>query len=500
MKTKRLILLIAALFLIVTPLFAAKVAVTWEWLLSDPDVQYFRYQVGGEDPTKWVVVTSDVTSYEEQGLDGSGSYTLYLQQSYDGIYWSVSASATSMPIVPETPVIEEPSTVLDMPVEEVVIPVPVVVEEPVVEPIYGSISVYGYPLSWKFVPGTIEITYPSFVLNEEVEQFIAFTSVNNAQYFDGVFYDIKESGKAVITLSEAATYEDVEFVGTRVISDLFDFINLLFAPKTAEVEEVVEEVVEKVPEPDKNSIPVITLPDDIASPTSAKTEEVVVEPVEEEVAAPVEPVEEVATPVVEEVPVATVTVEPVVVPATKSEKAPFRFTLSLSGGAGVKTPDFKSLGKEFKLGIGMGFENIISFNKTVGLSLQLNGGADLKFASFKNLFSSFNNVVSLSSYSKDLYAEALLGLTFNSTKLRTHLSGGARFIFADANKDNILENWILFNKQFGITVAPMASFGMRYDFTKHFGMGLDVNYAYIMTKSSNNAHDIDGRVYMSLVF
>ena len=46
----------------------------------------------------------------------------------------------------------------------------------------------------------------------------------------------------------------------------------------------------------------------------------------------------------------------------------------------------------------------------------------------------------------------------------------------------------------------MASFGMRYDFTKHFGMGLDVNYAYIMTKSSNNAHDIDGRVYMSLVF
>ena len=141
MKTKRLILLIAALFLIVTPLFAAKVAVTWEWLLSDPDVQYFRYQVGGEDPTKWVVVTSDVTSYEEQGLDGSGSYTLYLQQSYDGIYWSVSASATSMPIVPETPEIEEPSIIEEAPVKEVVIPEPVVVEEPAVEPVYGSISV-----------------------------------------------------------------------------------------------------------------------------------------------------------------------------------------------------------------------------------------------------------------------------------------------------------------------------------------------------------------------
>ena len=496
MKTKRLILLIAALFLIVTPLFAAKVAVTWEWLLSDPDVQYFRYQVGGEDPTKWVVVTSDVTSYEEQGLDGSGSYTLYLQQSYDGIYWSVSASATSMPIVPETPEIEEPSIIEEAPVEEVVIPEPIVVEEPAVEPVYGSISVYGYPLSWKFVPGTIEITYPSFVLDEEVEQFIAFTSVNNAQYFDGVFYDIKESGKAVITLSEAASYEDVEFVGTRVIFDLFDFINLLFAPKAEEVEEAVA----NTPEPDKYSIPVITLPEDVASPTSAKTEEVVAEPVVEEVATPVEPAPVADEVVVEELPVATVTVEPVVVPATKSEKAPFRFTLSLAGGAGVNTPDFKTLGKEFKLGLGMGFENFISFNKTVGLSLQLNGGADLKFASFKNLFSSFNNVVSLSSYSKDLYAEALLGLTFNSAKLRTHLSGGARFIFGNASGDNILGEWKMLGKQFGITVAPMASLGMRYDFTKHFGMGLDVNYAYIMTKSSHNAHDIDGRVYMSLVF
>ena len=51
MKTKKLVLLIAALFLIVTPVFAAKIAVTWEWLLADPDVQYFRYQVDGEDPT-----------------------------------------------------------------------------------------------------------------------------------------------------------------------------------------------------------------------------------------------------------------------------------------------------------------------------------------------------------------------------------------------------------------------------------------------------------------
>ena len=176
--------------------------------------------------------------------------------------------------------------------------------------------------------------------------------------------------------------------------------------------------------------------------------------------------------------------------------------MSIGGGAGVVTQNFKDIGNEFKLGFGLGFENFISFNKTVGLSLQLNGGIDLRFAKYDVLFKSFSNVFSLSSYAKDCYAEALLGLSFNTGKVTTHLSGGARFIFSGhLSQDNILGNWKLLGKDVGITLAPMASAGIRFDFTKHFGMGLDVNYAYLMNKtSSNNMHDIDGRIYMSLVF
>ena len=272
MKTKKLVLLIAALFLIVTPVFAAKIAVTWEWLLADPDVQYFRYQVDGEDPTGWTVVTSEVTNYSVQNLDGSSSYTLYLQQSYDGIYWSASAMATSAPVVPKEPVLEEPKWELEaveepISVETTVIEEPVVEEPAVVEPVYGAISVYGYPLSWKFVPGTIDITYPSFVTDEEVSQFIAYTSANNAKYFDGVIYDLKGDGKAVITLPEGVSYEDVEYVGSLVISDLFNFINELLAPKAEEVkveEQPQEMVVEEPVTPKTEEVAVnITLTDDV---------------------------------------------------------------------------------------------------------------------------------------------------------------------------------------------------------------------------------------------
>ena len=484
MKTKKLVLLIAALFLIVTPVFATKIAVTWEWLLADPDVQFFRYQVDGEDPTRWTVVTSEVTSYSMQDLEGTSSYTLYLQQSYDGIYWSASASATSAPVVPLEPVLEEPKTeYVETPVVEEIVPVEEVkeveepvVEEKVIEPVYGAISVQGYPLSWKFVPGVIELTYPSFVTDEEVAQFIAYTSKNNAKYFDGVMYSLKGDGKAVITLSEMASYEDVEFVGSLVISDLFSFINELFAPKA-------EEVVAQEP---------------VATPEVVEEAPVVaeVEKVEEAPVVEANPVAE-ATPATEE-PVATEVVE---APVVKKEKAPFRFTLSLDGGAGVYTTDFKTLGNEFKLGFGLGFENIISFNKTVGLSLQLNGGVDLRFTEYSELFKTFSNVFSLSSYAKDIYGEALLGLSFNHGKVTTHLSGGARFIFVgNISSDNILGNWKILGKEFGIQLAPMASAGMRINFNKHFGMGLDVNYAYIMHKNSTNFHDIDGRLYMSLVF
>lgn len=90
------------------PLFAVSVTVEWNWVQNDSDVRYFRYQVDGEAEDGWTVVDSSVTNYTAKGLDGSQSYTLYLQQSYDGVYWSQSASSASQPVVPQTAEVEEP--------------------------------------------------------------------------------------------------------------------------------------------------------------------------------------------------------------------------------------------------------------------------------------------------------------------------------------------------------------------------------------------------------
>lgn len=124
-------LLIASL---VAPVFAAQVTVEWNWAKNDPAVEFFRYQLDGEDENGWEIVDSSVTSYTVSGLDGSKEYTLYLQQSYDGIYWSESASSTSEAAVPEVaqldqPVVTEETT--EAPAEEPVAveETPVVVEE-----------------------------------------------------------------------------------------------------------------------------------------------------------------------------------------------------------------------------------------------------------------------------------------------------------------------------------------------------------------------------------
>lgn len=142
MKIKRALLLAAVLFAMTLPLFAVSVTVEWNWVQNDSDVRYFRYQVDGEAEDGWTVVDSSVTNYTAKGLDGSQSYTLYLQQSYDGVYWSQSASSVSQPVVPQTaeveePVVtEEPAVVEAAAVEEepaVVVEEAVVEEEPAVQ-------------------------------------------------------------------------------------------------------------------------------------------------------------------------------------------------------------------------------------------------------------------------------------------------------------------------------------------------------------------------------
>ena len=96
-------LLILAIVMIafMTSLTAASMTVEWEWLLDDPEVTAYRYQLGGEDPDGWIVVSADTSSYRASGLDPYQGYTLYVQRSYDGVNWSESAVSTASAMIPE---------------------------------------------------------------------------------------------------------------------------------------------------------------------------------------------------------------------------------------------------------------------------------------------------------------------------------------------------------------------------------------------------------------
>ena len=67
---------------------------SWMWK-TDPEIKRFRYKVNNNDPAFWDhVVNGDVTSYSIRGVKKGEVYTLYLQQSYDGVNWSETAVST----------------------------------------------------------------------------------------------------------------------------------------------------------------------------------------------------------------------------------------------------------------------------------------------------------------------------------------------------------------------------------------------------------------------
>lgn len=80
-------------------MIAVPVDLTWDWKLNDLDVTTFRFQLDGEDENKWIVVDSSVTSYSAKDLDGTKEYTLYLQQSDDGVFFSKSVKSTNSAII-----------------------------------------------------------------------------------------------------------------------------------------------------------------------------------------------------------------------------------------------------------------------------------------------------------------------------------------------------------------------------------------------------------------
>lgn len=69
-------------------------SVVWFWSPSEDAVQYFRYQVDGEDDNKWTVVSSTVRTYVFPNPQSGVNHNLFVQQSYDGKTWGPSGMAS----------------------------------------------------------------------------------------------------------------------------------------------------------------------------------------------------------------------------------------------------------------------------------------------------------------------------------------------------------------------------------------------------------------------
>ncbi len=91
---RKLLVLVILSLICLSGLFALNGLVTWTWFENDPAVEYFRYQVDGEDEANWTVVDWSVNEVTIL-LDISVPHELHLQQSYDGENWSESSIVES---------------------------------------------------------------------------------------------------------------------------------------------------------------------------------------------------------------------------------------------------------------------------------------------------------------------------------------------------------------------------------------------------------------------
>ncbi len=85
---KRLALILLILCVALSAVAADQVI--WSWGCEE-NVNYFRYQLNGQDPEGWTVVDGSVTSVQ---LETKGGDVLYVQSSFDSETWSNSGSHT----------------------------------------------------------------------------------------------------------------------------------------------------------------------------------------------------------------------------------------------------------------------------------------------------------------------------------------------------------------------------------------------------------------------
>ena len=248
-KLSKVVFVLAVLLMIVLPLSARKAMnVSWEWLLSDPDVTAYRYQLNGEDG-EWTVVDGNTSSYTATGLDPYTDYTLYLQCSYDGVNWSVSATSTAYHLLEVEP---EPEPVVEEVVEE-----PVVVEEAPAEeaetpaeevlPVISTIFTYrGITSNIVVYCDNATLTIPAGTTNDDIAAaasavLAAYPEAQLVTYYveDGTVYLTYPAQSDEYLLMALSTFE----------SDAEWYIDMIYASLEAPAEEaetVAEETEEEV--------------------------------------------------------------------------------------------------------------------------------------------------------------------------------------------------------------------------------------------------------------
>ena len=227
-RLSKVLFALAVILLIAFPLSAAKsMNVTWSWLLNDPYVTSYRYQLDGESEDGWTVVDGTTSSYQATGLDPYKDYTLYLQCTYDGKIWSDSATSTAYALLQ---------------VEEIVEDLPVIEEVAPVEAETASFTLFGYTVENSWLDGVFTSTLKEkgivaeddvrgFALSE-VEKYGEMLTANTAISFvpDG------------FTLTYPEAVDPADYIEVYK-ADLEAYITSLFASEEApEVEEApVEE-------------------------------------------------------------------------------------------------------------------------------------------------------------------------------------------------------------------------------------------------------------------
>lgn len=431
MKKFTKVIFITALFMLVLlPLSAARtMSVTWNWVLSDPDIKEYRYQMNGEDASLWTVVDGRTSSCTIEGLDPYSDYTLYLQASYDGVSWSLSATKTVN--APLTLEVEESVKAEETAVEE---EAPVVLED--------DFSVLGYVVHNTYSGSSFTSqTDKSVVLKSDILGFVDYEVGKYDYLLSAVMVNSISDGEMTLTVPEGL---DFEFYMAEYKKEIEEYVASLFTPAEPE-----DEVV-------KGEEPVVEEKTAPVEKTSAVEEKV---PVAEET-----PLKE-STPVVEEAPVkeavapeAPKAVEATLVDEKKESIIKRAFNLGINLGAEWGAESFSKLTNPLysympRVGISLEGRNLFSLG-IFGLGVR----SDISSAFLPNGLS-YSNILSFKKYSYDITADLKLMGYLNADPVLVYFGGGLGYS-------------LLYGEN-GLThsAGTLGSFKSSYALTGSLGLG-----------------------------